>query len=238
VRKKDRFFVNTVIHFLLHASPIIIYLIVAVVLMLESSGIPITNNTLLLCTGALASLGHVNIWALMIVAVAGSITGACLAYTIGAHGGRDILLRVARLVRVDVQKVDMIEHWFQKSGIWMVFLSRMTPYVRPFACFPAGITRMNFVQFFVSALCGSIIWCSVLLSIGWSLGRRWGLALHLMQHYTLPVLGVVVLLIALYVFAMYTIKSRLRTQFSSTTDEVRDHAKVGNRRITRKLIEV
>lgn len=229
---------NTVIHFLLHASPILIYLIVAVVLMLESSGIPITNNALLLCTGALASLEHVNIFTLMVVAVMGSITGACLAYTIGAREGQDILLRVARLVRVDVQKVDMIERWFQKSGVWMVFLSRMTPYVRPFACFPAGITRMNFAQFFASALCGSIIWCTVMLSIGWSLGRRWASALHLIQHYTLPVLGVVISLIALYALIMYVIKTRLHTEFSSTADEPRDHVKVVNRRITRKLIEV
>src|SRR5258708_3895608 len=206
--------------------------------MLESSGVPITNNALLLCTGALASLGNFNIWDLLIFAIAGSITGACLAYTIGARGGRDILLRIANFFHVDVQKVDVIEGWFQKSGIWMVFFSRMTPYVRPFACFPAGITRTNFAQFFMSALCGSIIWCSVLLSVGWSLGRRWELAFRLMQHYTLPVLGIVALLLALYAVAMYTMKKRLSTQFSPATDKIDAPMDTVNRRNTRKLIEV
>jgi membrane protein DedA with SNARE-associated domain len=108
--------------------------------------------------------------------------------------------------------VTQVERWFQKSGPWMIFLSRMLPYVRPFACFPAGITRMNFPIFLLSALCGSIIWCSVLLGIGWSLGKRWMFAVHLIQRYTLPTFFVLALLILLYLLIMRVIRSRLQSQ--------------------------
>src|SRR5205085_218546 len=105
---------------IIHANPLLIYLIVAMVLLLESCGTPITNNTLLLLTGALASLGHLNIWILTFAAILGSISGACLAYLIGTRGGRRVFLHLASLFHIDNQKVYTTERWFHKSGAWMI----------------------------------------------------------------------------------------------------------------------
>lgn len=214
-----------VMSLLLHTNPLLIYFIVAVVLLLESSGVPIVNNTLLLITGAFASLGHFNIWALAFAAIAGSVSGACLAYVIGAYSGRNMLFFLAKLLRIEQQKIFAVERWFRKSGLWMVFLSRMVPYARPFACFPAGMTHTNFVYFFVMALSGSIIWCGVLLSIGWHLGKRWGLAVHMMHQYTIPALCVVAILIATYALTMYAIKKRLQNSLSATQQNEHDTTK-------------
>lgn len=184
--------------FIIHANPIMIYMIVAIVLMLESCGVPIVNNTLLLLTGALATLGYLNIWILIPVAIIGSISGACLAYVIGAYGSRTTFLHVATILHIDRQKVDITRSWFQKAGPWMIFFSRMTPYVRPFTCFLGGITHMPFSRFGMAALSGSIIWCVVMLQIGMALGARWHVALFLMQRYTMHSLGVLILGIMLY----------------------------------------
>src|SRR5579885_2931222 len=200
--------IHAVTHFFLHASPLLIYVIVAVVLMLESSGIPIANNTLLLFTGALASLGHLNIEILTAVAIAGSVAGACLAYWLGVWGGRSVFLRIAAFFRVKADKVEQAERWFQKSGPWMIFLSRMTPYIRPFACFPAGMSGMPFPRFFMIASSGSTIWCVGMLAIGWGLGRRWGVALHMMQQYTIPTVCLVMVAVALYFLVVYMVKRR------------------------------
>ncbi len=184
--------------FIIHANPVLIYLIVAIVLLFESSGVPIANNTLLLLTGALAAQGHLNIWILIPVTIMGSITGACLAYIIGARSNLRTLLRLTAILRVDEQKVFMTERWFQKAGLWMIFFSRMTPYVRPFACFLGGLTRMPFSRFYIAALTGSIIWCIAILQIGMALGARWHQALFLMQRYTLHSLCVLLLGVILY----------------------------------------
>ncbi len=201
---------HAIMHVLLHTSPFILYMLVMVILLLESTGVPITNNVLLLLTGALASLNHVNIWMLGIAAITGSITGACIAYAIGLYGGQKVIRRIAAFFHIEAQKVQMTEQWFQRSGIWMVFVSRMTPYVRPFACFPAGIAHMPFARFFVAALGGSVLWCVALLYLGWSLGARWPLALHLIQGYTLPTVIVVLLLIIGYVVILFLVKRRLK----------------------------
>lgn len=204
--------VHTVMYFFLHANPLVIYFLVALILLLESSGVPIANSTLLLCTGALASQGHLDLWVLVLVAFLGSVMGACLAYILGLRGGRKIFLRMVTFFRVDVQKIDLVESWLRKSGAWMIFFSRITPYLRPYACFTAGISRMRFPRFLMLASSGSAIWCLAMLSIGWSLGRRWGLAVHLMQRYTLPTLCLIGLCIALYILGVFVIKRRLHLQ--------------------------
>jgi len=195
--------------FIIHANPILIYMIVAIVLMLESCGVPIANNTLLLLTGALAALGYLNIWILIPVAIMGSISGACLAYIIGAYGSRRTFLHVATILHVNRQKVDMTKRWFQKAGPWMIFFSRMTPYVRPFACFLGGITHLPFSRFCIAALSGSIIWCVLMLQIGMALGVRWHVALFLMQRYTIHSLGALILGIMLYFCIAHAIKRHM-----------------------------
>ncbi len=224
---------HTVAHLLLHTSPLLIYIVVAVVLALESTGIPIVNSTLLLFTGALASSGHFSIWILAIVSIIGSISGACIAYTIGARGGRRVVLRLALFFRLNRHKIRMFERWFQRYGIWMVFVSRIVPYIRPFTCFPAGFSRTNFARFFISVSVGSIIWCTAMLSLGWSLGRRWQLALTLIQRYTIPTLCVLVLLLVLYCLIARLLKRRIadRLEHLAAEDDT-------PRRSSRDLVEI
>lgn len=210
---------QTVTHFFLHGNPLLIYLIVAVVLMLESSGVPIANTTLLLLTGAMASFGHANICCLGISAFLGSLTGALVAYALGLRGGSRVLMKVAAVFHIDEGKVRMVERWFSTSGVWMIFLTRMTPYVRPFACFPAGISKMPLPHFLLSAGSGSALWCVVVLSAGWYLGRRWEQALHLIQAYTLPALGVLAILIVVYICLSLVVKRIIRARLQDSSHE-------------------
>ncbi|GAC1401812.1 MAG: DedA family protein [Ktedonobacteraceae bacterium] len=206
---------HSIMHALLHIHPLLIYLLVAVILLLESSGIPITNNTMLLLTGAMASLGYLNIGMLIVSAILGSIAGACCAYWIGARGGQQILLRLATFFHADEKKIHTMDGWLHTSGCWMIFFSRMTPFVRPFACFPAGISHMHIKKFLFAASAGSIIWCTVLPLIGWTLGHRWEIALYFMQRYTLLTLLVVTLLLVLYGVITSRIKRFINAKYRS-----------------------
>jgi len=151
----------------------------------------------------------------MVSALLGSSAGACCAYWIGMRGGRKIVLHLATFFHVHEQKIDIMDSWFQKSGFWMIFFSRMTPFVRPFACFPAGISHMNFRKFLLAALTGSLIWCVTLPCVGWILGPRWRTALYFMQTYTLPTIIVVVLLLILYVVVTNRVKRAIHAKYHS-----------------------
>jgi membrane protein DedA with SNARE-associated domain len=211
--------VHTVVHFFLHTNPLLIYLIVAVILALESTGIPIVNSTLLLLTGALAAAGYFDILSLAAVSILGSVCGACIAYTISARGGRRVMLRLALLFHLKRHKIRLFERWFQRYGIWMIFASRIVPYIRPFACFLAGLSRINFVRFLVSVTIGSTIWCTSMLALGWFLGRRWELALPLIQRYTVPALCIVALLLGLYCFTARALRHRFEGRLQQLSIE-------------------
>lgn len=203
----------------LHTHPLYIYLIVLILLLFESSAIPVVNTTLLLFTGALAASGHINIGVLFVFALLGSVLGSCSAYVIGARGGRRFFIRIAELFHIDASRIRLVEQWFHTSGMWMVFTSRMLPYVRPFACFPAGISHMAFGKFLIASIMGSVIWCGVLLYIGWCLGNSWELAMYVIQAYTLPVLLLLALGVGLYIGCAYIIKRRLRARARALAEE-------------------
>lgn len=205
---------NMILTMYQHLSPVPTCLLVAGFLLLESSGIPVINTTLLLFAGALAALGRVPLGWLMAAAVAGSTLGACLAYVLGRHYGEFLLLRLARLLRIDERKVRLAEHWFLRAGGRMIFISRVVPYIRPFACYPAGIAAMPFPRFLLMAGSGSTLWCVVLLIVGWELGPRWHLALHLIQTSTLPTLGVLLLLAVAYLVVQRQIRRYMKTRLA------------------------
>jgi membrane protein DedA with SNARE-associated domain len=210
---------NLVYPLIHHTNPLLIYVVVGVILLLESSGIPIANSTLLLLTGALASLGQLDIFLLAFASIAGSILGACLAYVIGLKGGARLLHAAAARLPIDTKRIRAVEDLFHRAGARMIFFSRIIPYIRPFSCFPAGMSRMPFRRFFAAASSGSLIWCVGMLAIGWNLGRRWKLALHLMQTYTLPVVLVVVLVAVAYFVVRLAVKRHLDARLQTVPGE-------------------
>ena len=63
------------------------YTIVFLFVAIESLGIPLPGETVLVTAGALAALGHLSIWWVIAIAAAGGITGDAAGYWIGRLGG-------------------------------------------------------------------------------------------------------------------------------------------------------
>lgn len=183
-----------------HVPSPLVDLFVFLWLAAESCGIPLPNELVLLLAGSLAAqrgdpLGMVE---LTLIATAGSLLGATAAYFIGARGGRAAILRFGRYVRLDAQRLDMVEQWFARSGALAVGVSRITPFIRTYSSFPAGILRMPLRIFYTATLIGSLLWCAVLVSVGYLLGVHYMIAVNLIERYTLPAVVVLAALLAAY----------------------------------------
>jgi membrane protein DedA with SNARE-associated domain len=187
-------------------SPVAIYIAIFLWLTGESTGIPLPNETVLLLTGSLAAQGKLFAPLLVMVAVAGSTTGSLIAYTIGWKGGRPLVLRLGRLIRLHETKLAQAEDWFARWGDRAIFISRMTPFVRTVASFPAGISQMPLRRFIIAVIAGSTIWCTFFVYLGVALGKNWRIALSLLNHYTVPALLVLALLIAGYLYLHHWLK--------------------------------
>jgi membrane protein DedA with SNARE-associated domain len=183
-----------------HIPPLAIYAFIALWLAAESCGLPLPNELVLLFAGSLASQGTVSPVALVLIASISSVGGATIAYEIGRRGGRPAVLRVGRYIRLNETRLDAVERWFRSAGPVAVGLSRITPFVRTVASFPAGMLELPLPTFLLAASAGSLIWCSVMVAIGDILGADYVIAFRLIEHYTLPAILLIVALFLGYLW--------------------------------------
>jgi membrane protein DedA with SNARE-associated domain len=106
-------------------------------------------------------------------AAVGSTLGSSLAYWAARLGGRPLVDKLARWVRVDPAHITRVENQFQRWGIGFVLVGRVIPGVRTLISIPAGLARMPFVTFFITTFTGAYVWCSVLIGAGYLLGHEW-----------------------------------------------------------------
>lgn len=180
--------------------PLAIYAFVFVWLALESCGLPLPNELVLLFTGSLAAHGIVSPVALVGIAVVGSALGATGAYEIGKRGGRAAVLRFGHYIRLDTEQLDAVERWFGRAGAVAIGVSRVTPFVRTISSFPAGMLRLPIRGFLVATVLGSLVWCAVMVGLGVLLGANYLTALNFIERYTIPAIVIFVILVAIYLW--------------------------------------
>ena len=103
----------------------------------------------------------------------GNTIGSAIAYGVGMWGGRPFLEKYGRYILISHHDLDLAERWFNNSGSWSIFASRLLPVVRTFISLPAGIARMHFPKFLIYTFLGSFIWSAGLAYGGYQLGENW-----------------------------------------------------------------
>jgi membrane protein DedA with SNARE-associated domain len=133
------------------------YLLPAIV-GLESMGIPSPGETALVLAAVLASQGKLEIWLVILIAVASAIVGDNIGYLLGRHFGRDVLEAPGPFRRRRVEVIRLGDAFFERHGAKAVFLARWIALVRFAGAWLAGINRMPFRQFFFWNALGGITW--------------------------------------------------------------------------------
>ncbi|MFE9685454.1 DedA family protein [Streptomyces sp. NPDC002701] len=138
-----------------------IYALVALVIGLESLGIPLPGEIILVSSALLASQhGDIDPVVLGVCATAGAIIGDSIGYAIGRKGGRPLLARLgARFPRhFSEGHIAAAERSFEKWGMWAVFFGRFVALLRIFAGPLAGVLRMPYWKFLTANVLGGILW--------------------------------------------------------------------------------
>lgn len=86
--------------------------------------------------------------------------------------------------------------WFDNKGKFAVFFGRFIPIVRSLVSIPAGMARMPMIPFLTLTTIGSLIWNTVLISLGRIAGESWGkIAGYVGGYSDLVILGFIALFI-------------------------------------------
>jgi len=108
-------------------------------------------------------------------AALGSVLGASGTYWIARLGGRPLVDRLARWVRIQPEHITRSEQQFHRWGTGLVLIGRMIPGIRTLVSIPAGLARMNFLKFTAATFIGAYAWCTLLIGAGYFLGHQWPL---------------------------------------------------------------
>jgi membrane protein DedA with SNARE-associated domain len=153
--------------------PIVVYLVVMLVIGLESTGIPLPGEITLITAALMAISDITNPWAVAIAASTGAIVGDSIGYLFGRRGGRALLERFGRRFpkHFGPPHLARAERMFQRWGVWAVFFGRFVALLRILAGPLAGALKVPYRRFLVANATGGITWAFGTTFIIYSVGR-------------------------------------------------------------------
>jgi membrane protein DedA with SNARE-associated domain len=161
------------------------YPVMFLLVMAESSGVPVPGETALIGGALLASQGKLQIELVIAIAAAGAIVGDNIGYLIGRKGGRWLLERPGRFHRQRLDVLTTGEPFFERHGPKAVFFGRFVLGLRVWASWLAGATRMHWSSFFLWNACGGICWATGVGLLAYFLGNSAGNAIQAFGLYGL-----------------------------------------------------
>jgi membrane protein DedA with SNARE-associated domain len=127
---------------------------------LESMGVPSPGETALLLAAVLASQGKLQIWLVIVIAIASAMLGDNVAYGLGRWLGRDVLEAPGPFRNYRIKIIRVGDRFFEKHGSRTVFIGRWITVVRSVVAWLAGINEMPFLEFFLWNALGAITWAT------------------------------------------------------------------------------
>lgn len=168
----------------------------------ESSFIPFPSEVVMIPAGYLASKGEMQLWAVILAGLTGSMIGAYVNYFGALWIGRQFLIRYGRYFFISPQTLHKMDRFFERHGAISTFTGRLIPGVRQLISIPAGLARMNLAVFSVYTAFGAGLWGAILALLGYTVGGNEALIREYLREIGFIVVAGAVVAIALYVWLM------------------------------------
>lgn len=154
--------------------PMAVYLVVGVVIGLESLGIPLPGEIALVSAALLASRHTLDIDPVGVGAAAtiGAVVGDTIGYSIGHRYGMNLFERLGRRFpkHFGPGHVALAKRLFSRWGVWAVFFGRFIALLRIFAGPLAGALKMPYRNFLAANASGALLWAGGTTSVVYYLG--------------------------------------------------------------------
>jgi membrane protein DedA with SNARE-associated domain len=149
------------------------YWIVGAVVGLESMGIPLPGETILVSAAVYAGATHqLGIVGVILAASIGAIAGDNVGYLIGRRFGFPLLLRYGSLLRMTTPRIKLGRFLFLRHGGKVVFFARFIAVLRALAAILAGINCMPWRRFLVFNAAGGVVWAGGFGTLAYFFGER------------------------------------------------------------------
>lgn len=147
------------------------YWAIALFVGLESMGLPLPGETILIIGAGYAGSHDGSLAAVILSAAAGAIIGDNLGYVIGRQFGTRLLQRYGSKIGITPERIKLGQYLFMWYGGKVVFIGRFIAVLRFLAAFLAGTNRMPWPRFLMANAAGAILWATVVAVAAYTLGR-------------------------------------------------------------------
>ena len=150
------------------------YTTVFILMMLESTVIPVPSELVVSPAAYHAAAGNLDIMLVILFATLGADLGATINYVAGYYLGRPIIYRFAnskwgKMCLLNQEKVEHSEKYFDNHGMVATITGRLIPGIRHLISIPAGLAKMNYWKFLLYTTIGAGVWNCILAALGWYL---------------------------------------------------------------------
>ena len=187
------------------------YTAIFILILLENVLPVVPSEIILTFAGLLSVKSHLSIWTLLIIATIASFIGLLILYYICRLISEEKLYRFVdrhgKWMKLKSKDLKRANDWFKKYGAWAVFLCRFVPVLRVLITIPAGINRMNVIQFTTLSLIGTTIWNFALILLGRLLSDSFCALMNGIHTYS-RIMYVIIIIAFIYFVIRYLMKRR------------------------------
>jgi membrane protein DedA with SNARE-associated domain len=175
------------------------YWAVLLLVMVEDFGIPVPGETVLIAAAVYAGAGRLNVAAVGVIGFIAAVIGDNIGFAIGHFGGRALVLRWGRYVRLTEERLDKAEAFFDRHGAWIITVARFIEVLRQANGIIAGTTGMHWLRFLAFNALGAALWVGTWVSLGYLAGSHIDTIYHYVTEYSFYVLVALAVLLAGYI---------------------------------------
>jgi membrane protein DedA with SNARE-associated domain len=201
------------------------YWAVLLFVMIEDFGVPVPGETILIAAAVYAGTGRLNVLAVGVIGFVAAVAGDNIGFAIGRYGGRALVLRWGRYVRLTGERLDKAEAFFQRHGAWIITVARFIEVLRQVNGFVAGTAGLRWRRFLAFNALGAALWVGTWVSLGYLAGHHIDAIYHDVTRYSYYLLITLAVVLAAYVARHILRRMRRRTAPASGQAKAQDESK-------------
>ena len=188
------------------------YLGIILLIAIENIFPPIPSEVILTFGGFATTISNITVIGTIIASTVGSVLGAMALYWIGRFLNEERIDKIAdskagKVLGLEKQDIHKAFSWFDSKSKFAVFFGRFIPIVRSLVSIPAGMAKMAMIPFLILTTVGSLIWNTVLITLGRIAGASWSKIAGYVGGYSDIVLIGFIIIFILGIVAFYLKKS-------------------------------
>lgn len=136
---------------------------------------PIPNEVVLIVSGYLIHSGYLSFFGVILVIIASDLLAALILYGLFYFFGSWLMTSKPKWIPIPTRSILKLHQKVNEQGLSMVFLGRLTPFIRGYVAVISGLSHINFKTYIIIASITTTIWGLFYITIGYVISPYWQL---------------------------------------------------------------